>query len=104
MPGCAERVGHYRSGITSCSRPGIVEEEGKLWCRQHSPSACEARRRKRDEAEARRDARISLRWEREALERRCYEAVASMNPDHAAVRGLGELKQAIDAFEAKAKP
>jgi len=26
-----------------CSRKGVVEEDGKLWCRQHTPSAVKKR-------------------------------------------------------------
>ena len=31
-----------------CSRPGVIEEAGKRWCRQHAPGAVAIRRAKRD--------------------------------------------------------
>lgn len=29
-----------------CSRRGLIEEDGQLWCKQHAPSAVKARREK----------------------------------------------------------
>lgn len=42
---CAEQVsnGMRFSGYSPCSRRGVVNEDGKWWCRQHAPSAAEAR-------------------------------------------------------------
>ena len=47
--GCAKMVrreGSWRNA--PCARAGVVQEDGKLWCRQHSPSAT----KKRDEKNA----------------------------------------------------
>lgn len=33
-------------GAFPCSRKGVIEECGNFWCRQHAPSAEEARREK----------------------------------------------------------
>ena len=46
---CAEFVGRdfaFTSG--QCARKGIIREEGKLWCKQHAPSAAKKRREERD--------------------------------------------------------
>jgi hypothetical protein len=34
-------------GTVPCSRAGVIEENGKWWCRQHAPSAVTAKREKR---------------------------------------------------------
>ncbi len=41
---CAERVSTgIRFHMAPCSRRGVVNEDGKWWCKQHAPSAVEAR-------------------------------------------------------------
>jgi len=40
---CEARV-YDRFGGSNCSRRGVVFEDDKWWCRQHSPSATKARR------------------------------------------------------------
>lgn len=46
-PQCAQPVfkdyAHYR-----CPSPGVLEEEGKFWCRRHAPSVVAARDAKRN--------------------------------------------------------
>lgn len=43
---------------TQCKRPGTVEEEGKLWCWQHAPSAA---KRRYEETIARYDEKLAER-------------------------------------------
>lgn len=45
-------------GFYQCTRKGVIEEDGMLWCRQHAPSA----ERKRHKAR-------QAKWNREARER-----------------------------------
>lgn len=33
-----------------CSRRGVLEEDGMLWCRQHAPSTVRRKRREEDQA------------------------------------------------------
>lgn len=45
-----------------CKRPGTIEEEGKLWCWQHAPSAA---KRRYEETIARYDEKVAERRRRE---------------------------------------
>lgn len=51
---CEKRVySGFGFGAHQCTRRGVIEEQGRLWCRQHAPSAKEARdeeRRRKHEA------------------------------------------------------
>lgn len=43
---CSARVFHqYR--YESCKRRGVIEEDGKMWCRQHAPSTVRKREDRR---------------------------------------------------------
>lgn len=61
---CAQRIfepnGYYSS---QCSRRGILEHDGKLWCKQHHPPTAEAkdaeRRKRRDEKWAEQDRKLA---------------------------------------------
>ena len=60
-------------GSYPCVRAGVLRENGKWWCRQHAPSAIEARRKKRDEkwdaeAAAAGQRQETLRYGQEAIE------------------------------------
>lgn len=59
---CSERVYEGRGGSHMCMRKGVVDREGKLWCKQHDPVVVKERRdasyaayTKRMNAEMRRD-------------------------------------------------
>lgn len=70
---CQKEVWQKNGGWTQpykqCSRKGVVEEGGKLWCRQHAPSAEvqrkvvleEAYQERRREEDRRKDHAV---WER----------------------------------------
>jgi hypothetical protein len=69
--GCAERIYSSRGGWHDCSRTGVVQENGRWWCRQHAPSAKQAKRDAQDTkwgAELR--ARIEAEERAEALGKR----------------------------------
>lgn len=64
-PRCAKVIYKSYHKVLSgkrCSRPGTVEEEGELWCKQHAPSAVKKRIKERVE-----------RWEAEAQAKNQYE-------------------------------
>ena len=64
--GCAKMVWRESSWRHApCARAGVVQEDGKLWCRQHSPSAT----KKRDEKNA------QVRAEQMKCERRGRRAI-----------------------------
>lgn len=47
--GCSERV--YRTGgfgVSCCARRGVIEEDGKWWCKQHSPTQVKSKRKKQN--------------------------------------------------------
>ena len=48
--------------LTQCSRNGKYEEEGKHWCRQHSPSATKARQKASDQRYEAISRRNSEKW------------------------------------------
>lgn len=52
-------------GPHQCKRRGVVREEGKLWCKQHAPSAVEARRKTAEELFCR-QSEDNKRFKREA--------------------------------------
>lgn len=69
---CAKQI--YQAGswhTYPCSRKGIIEEDGSLWCKQHAPSSVATRR-----------AETNARWDRERDARR------RQNRIEAAERGL----------------
>lgn len=61
---------------SQCSRKGVIEEDGHIWCRQHAPSAVKKRNA---ESEARWNAR--------------FEARAKLNMDRAWKMVLAKLRK-----------
>lgn len=47
---CAEHVHDWGrgAGFHPCVRNGVVQEDGRWWCRQHAPSAVQARKEARE--------------------------------------------------------
>ena len=68
-----------------CSRNGVVEEDGKWWCRQHAPSAVKARREKAS-------ARYNAKWEAEQTQTVRFAATTLRK------RGQNDLADALDAY------
>lgn len=67
-PRCAKVIyDNFFSG-KPCSRPGTIEEEGELWCKQHAPSAVKKRVKERAE-----------RWEAEMAEKNQREMDRAWN-------------------------
>jgi hypothetical protein len=70
--------------LTQCSRNGKYEEEGKHWCRQHSPSATKARQKASDQRYEAISRRNSEKWaEQRERDRRaeCFpDLVAALEP------------------------
>lgn len=67
-------------GHSKCSRKGVIEREGKLYCRQHDPVAKAKKEEERDAAwraqwdEKKRQHRIQ--GERDAFARDCVQEIA----------------------------
>ena len=106
--------------LTQCSRNGKYEEEGKHWCRQHSPSATKARQKASDQRYEAISRRNSEKWaEQRERDRRaeCFpDLVAALEncadwllelSDYIETPGLdienGEAYRAARAALAKAK-
>ena len=77
---CSENV--YRDGGgwggSPCTRKGVIFEDGKWWCKQHSFSTTRDRRAKSDAREAAERAQRKARWDAEAEQRRraeCFPAL-----------------------------
>ena len=64
---CQQRVfADYH--LHQCTRKGVVGEEGKVWCKQHLPSAVKARREESNRQWAEKhDSERLLRTTRDAL-------------------------------------
>ena len=80
-PRCADRI--FSGGRShQCSRAGVVEENGKLWCKQHAPSSEKARRDARDK-----------KWAAEAQVRAAGYAIDSARLDCAEAAKRAVLQQ-----------
>ena len=76
---CSEKVANNERWVNvfPCRRKGVVEEDGKWWCKQHSPSAKKARREARSaKYQTGRDVQVA-RWNREAAVMKACEGVAT---------------------------
>ena len=71
--GCAEQVYHTITfHFRPCSRRGVIEHEGRWYCRQHGPAAVgERRAKRRAEANARNQKWIAGRNRRYAEQSAC---------------------------------
>lgn len=85
-PRCAARIWGTWYDRHPCSRRGVVEEGGKVWCKQHVPSVVAARR---DEREA--------RWRRDALAEHAEVAAAERDRRAAAFPGLVAALERVEA-------
>ncbi len=69
---CNKQIWEPRgTGFHPCSRKGVIEEDGRHWCRQHAPSAVKARQEKSD---ARYDEQWRLDVERRTRRYACEAA------------------------------
>ena len=73
-PKCSGRVfGNYR--FHNCPRAGVVEINGKPYCRQHDPTQIRVRKETRDARWAAESALHSARWEVERIGAEIVSAV-----------------------------
>lgn len=75
---CSEHVYRDSWGGSQCHRRGVVFEDGKWWCKQHSKAATQARRAKSEQRYAEESAQRTARWDAEAEQKRradCFPAL-----------------------------
>lgn len=74
-----DRDSHW--GSYQCSRRGVVERDGKLYCKQHDPEAVKARQAERDaKAGARYAAKIAAKQDAAELAAQLGAGVPHYNP------------------------
>lgn len=91
-PGCSERI-YERGWPHPCSRDGVVERNGKWYCRQHDPEKVAERVRKRD-------AKYEADQKRWQLRCACDEArdnLVKLACEHRAMLPA-PVQEAIDAY------
>jgi len=76
---CSEQVSDHGRWVNyyPCKRKGIVEEDGKWWCKQHSPSDKKAKREARSAKYEKESAVRRAGWDKELAMRVACEGVAT---------------------------
>lgn len=100
---CAERVFTDRMGSHRCFRRGIIQENGKWYCRQHAPSAVAARQRARDEKDKRKWDILDKRAAVQRCERAVIEAARRWHEYQGRFVPLEDAVDALLAAEAELK-
>lgn len=79
-----------------CSRKGVIEEDGKLWCRQHAPSLVKSRRDKNMSTyQDKWERKIQLDGTRDTLVATVLESIPSLLPPEV-LEALKEYKKVRD--------
>lgn len=91
---CAATLNEMR-----CGNAGVLEEDGKRWCKQHLPSRVKRLHEERHERWERWQERAEKKRTRAALEKRAYAELALLSEAEAASVGLAELRSAILASD-----
>jgi hypothetical protein len=97
---CARVQPEHSMHDAPCSRSAKVEDGGKFYCRQHSPAAARARRKKQKDAWKARSARSDWKRRRDELREQVYDLLAKEGHtfNHDAV---SNLKRVIQQHERK---
>lgn len=94
---CAEGVARDWT-YNQCSRSGVMEEGGYRWCRQHAPSAEDAREAKATAARQAEYDRTAKRYELDRLRGAILTVALAADTDTLPP----DLRAAVEAYKAKA--
>ena len=110
-PRCAAMI-YSGSWPTHCSRYGVIERDGKMYCRQHDPVAVKARREERDrrwraewaaEDELNRKRKAVRDAERQGISALYLIADGHNDPRQVAAEAVAAIEAASDALKSETK-